>query len=1181
MDKAEYKIKLEEINHLVEQQDYESALEIVDTIDWRRVKSVKTLVTVADIYEANGQYANAKTVLKLALDKATIGKSILYRLSEISIKTRDFDDAVGYYTEFMSVAPKDNSKYILKYKIYRGRKSSIEEQIAILEEYKEHEYTERWSYELARLYQRAGMIDKCVEECDDLILWFSDGSYVLKAMEMKQKYAPLTPAQAETLREIENRKRQRAEEALQAAPLKEEDMDKLVENTASIEMNLKKMDDAGALLAKESKVDEQVKDVARAGELAAVQISENLQAKLVQSIRSVFSGKEEDGLKADRYAKEHMPDLMEEPYMEEASDYEEVQDLEPENLTSQKVKAPTPQISMEEVDKVENPLGKEEEESIEEASQEEVEELLKETAGDLAGEVASGDYKVTALTEEERLAEAQRIAKKEREEKAEAELKKQEAAKLAALAALERDKLTKALGLTREFNFDKEVKELKAQEEAKRLQEAKEASEGLLSAVSLAEAAMEETDKQKDAAVKALKKESFVLPEDIQREIEENRLKRKEKEKELKIEEDLDPFAFVEKLEAQKAKDLKEAKQKEEDKASVEEADHEFLSSVDEQEENSVKNVDFDIVIDESIVDEVLEEEAKKESEKEINSKEVQKAEETSKEAKNPSEITEEALKEQEKEPDKDEGVKAEYLEASLEAIKEDSKEDKQKAPKKEMTEEEVREIPKETCQGECSKAEEGKEDDAQEAAEDVSFEAAKEESEEEVSEEALEEEFSKGDGENSSAQKEQKEPARENEAEAEKEQAVRAAPVDIIWDELEETTEIEEEVDGEKMFAGIFKKVKSWFKEKESSQKSSTESPSKEDTEEISIKDIEVLAEDGDAEKAEPMEEELVAAFEAAEAEEETSEEKDLDILSEKLGLEAMKLEIQEMASEKVLETDGEEEMTELLEEPEEYLEDLPPVEARKLSQEEKRIFTYFARIPGLDMQITEALEYMHRGAYIKTSKQGNIVIIGRHGSGKTKMARDLVKAACLDLRLPAAKVAFLDASDLNEKDPATIVGKLAGGFLVIERASYMHSQTVEKLTKAMSFRTDSLKVILEDEKYNIRNLMQGNPEFAKFFDYSITIPVFTNDELVSFAKTYVKEEGYRMEERGVLALYRLIGENQNENEPMTVGDVKAFVDRAISRANRGGRRLGRRISKRHLDGENRIYLYEKDFDK
>lgn len=1181
MDKAEYKIKLEEINHLVEQQDYESALEIVDTIDWRRVKSVKTLVTVADIYEANGQYANAKTVLKLALDKATIGKSILYRLSEISIKTRDFDDAVGYYTEFMSVAPKDNSKYILKYKIYRGRKSSIEEQIAILEEYKEHEYTERWSYELARLYQRAGMIDKCVEECDDLILWFSDGSYVLKAMEMKQKYAPLTPAQAETLREIENRKRQKEEEALQAAPLKEEDLDKLVENTASIEMNLKKMDDAGALLAKESKVDEQVKDVARAGELAAVQISENLQAKLVQSIRSVFSGKEEDGLKADRYAKEHMPDLMEEPYMEQASDYEEVQDLEPENLTSPKVKAPTPQISMEEVDKVENPLGKEDAESIEEASQEELEELLKETAGDLAGEVASGDYRVTTLTEEERLAEAQRIAKKEREEKAEAELKKQEAAKLAALAALEKDKLTKALGLTREFNFDKEVKELKAQEEAKRLQEAKEASEGLLSAVSLAEAAMEETDKQKDAAVKALKKESFVLPEDIQREIEENRLKRKEKEKELKIEEDLDPFAFVEKLEARKAKDLKEAKEKEEDKASVEEADHESLSSVDEQEENPVKDVDFDIVIDESIVDEVLEE-AKKESEKEINSKEAQKEEETSKEVKNPSEITEEALKEQEKEPDKDEEVKAEYLEASLEAIKEDSKEDKQKVPKKETTEEEVREIPKETCQGKCSKAEEGKEDDAQEAAEDVSFEAVKEESEEEVSEEALEEEFSKGDGENSSAQKEQKEPAREYEAEAEKEQAVKTAPVDIIWDDVEEAAEEEEEeFDGEKMFTGIFKKVKSWFKDKEAPKKSLTETPSKEATGEISIKDIEVLAEDGAAEKGEPMEEELAAAFEAAEAEEETGEEKELAILSEKLGLEAMKLEIQEMASEKVLETDGEEEMTELLEEPEEYLEDLPPVEPRKLSQEEKRIFTYFARIPGLDMQITEALEYMHRGAYIKTSKQGNIVIIGRHGSGKTKMARDLVKAACLDLRLPAAKVAFLDASDLNEKDPATIVGKLAGGFLVIERASYMHAQTVEKLTKAMSFRTDSLKVILEDEKYNIRNLMQGNPEFAKFFDYSITIPVFTNDELVSFAKTYVKEEGYRMEERGVLALYRLIGENQNENEPMTVGDVKAFVDRAISRANRAGRRLERRISKRHLDGENRIYLYEKDFDK
>ncbi|HEY9574978.1 MAG TPA: hypothetical protein VIR32_05540 [Lachnospiraceae bacterium] len=1124
MDKAEYKIKLEEINRLVEQQDYESALEIVDTIDWRRVKSVKTLVTVADIYEANRQYANAKTVLKLALDKATIGKSILYRLSEISIKTKDFDDAVGYYTEFMSVAPKDNSKYILKYKIYRGRKSSIEEQIAILEEYKEHEYTERWSYELARLYQRAGMIDKCVEECDDLILWFSDGNYVLKAMEMKKKYAPLTPAQLETLKEIENRKQKKQEKSEELSELKEEDIDKIVANAASMEMNLKKLDDAGAALAKEAKLDEE-KGGGRKPEISIPQFSENLQAKLVQSIRSVFSGKEEDGLQSDQYVRESIPDLLEEPYIEDMADYEEVQELEPENLVSKKMKTKTPQISMEEVNKVENTsqAAKEatEKESVEELSAEEVEELLKETAGNLAGEVASGGYKATALTEEERLLETQRLAKAEREAKAEAELKKQEATKQAALAALEKERLAKDLGLTREFNFDKEVKDLQAKEkedEAKRLQEAKEASKGLLSAVSAAEAAMEETDKQKEAVVSSLKNDSFILPEEVQKEIEEKRLEKEEREKELQKEEELDEFAFVEKLEAKKAQEKKE--------------------EVFEEEEKLLEKEEFEIKIDESIVDKVLKEEEEKEQ---------------------PSLVDENSeLSESEEKMDAEEVSKEDSEEEEESELPNSTEEDKETV----VTEPEEKEAAKDSVETQNTEVKTNTEETLDE----------EELNQEEVQEEMLEEE------------------------------EIQEEPTDILSlsektkeESLEEESKEEdilskgEGIKDKNLFTGIFAKVKGWFYEKEEAEEESKEELSElEDG--VSLEEIEDLAkpQEKEMDKAEEELEEKSIEEESQPFIEEkggeaVSEKDELDELAEKLGLEAMKLEIQEMASEKVLETEveGEEDVTELLEEPQEYLEDLPPVEPRKLSQEEKRIFTYFARIPGLDMQITEALEYIHRGAYLKTSKQGNIVIVGRHGSGKTKMARDLVKAACLTLRLPAAKVAFLDASDLNEKDPATIVGKLLGGFLVIERASYMHAQTVEKLTQAMSFRTDSLKVILEDEKYNIRNLMQGNPAFADFFDYTITIPVFTNDELVSFAKTYVKEEGYRMEERGVLALYRLIGENQNENEPMTVGDVKAFVDRAIGRANRGGRKPGRRISKRHLDGENRIYLYEKDFDK
>lgn len=164
MDKSEYQIKLDQITTLVEKEDYEGALEIVETIDWRRVKSVRTLCMVADIYEVNDMLEDSKKILLLAYKRSSIGKVILYRLVEISLKMGDVDDAVEYYTEYAQNAPGDNSKYILKYKIYKAKKSPVEDQIAILEEYKNKEFTERWSYELACLYSKAGMKEKCIED---------------------------------------------------------------------------------------------------------------------------------------------------------------------------------------------------------------------------------------------------------------------------------------------------------------------------------------------------------------------------------------------------------------------------------------------------------------------------------------------------------------------------------------------------------------------------------------------------------------------------------------------------------------------------------------------------------------------------------------------------------------------------------------------------------------------------------------------------------------------------------------------------------------------------------------------------------------------------------------------------------------------------------------------------------
>ena len=197
MDKTEYHLKLEEINRLVDAQDYEGALTVADSIDWRRVKSVRTLCMVADIYEVNGELEKSMQMLQLAHKRSSIGKMILYRQVELALKMWLYDDAVKYYNEYLETASNDTSKYILKYKIYKAQKAPLENQIAILEEYKEREYTERWVYELAKLYKKAGQEKKCVETCDDLVLWFGEGKYVTKAMELKMTYTPLSPSQKE------------------------------------------------------------------------------------------------------------------------------------------------------------------------------------------------------------------------------------------------------------------------------------------------------------------------------------------------------------------------------------------------------------------------------------------------------------------------------------------------------------------------------------------------------------------------------------------------------------------------------------------------------------------------------------------------------------------------------------------------------------------------------------------------------------------------------------------------------------------------------------------------------------------------------------------------------------------------------------------------------------------------
>ena len=193
MDKYEYKLKTEQMLELMESGAYNKAAEIADTIDWKRVRNATMLTNVSDIYERNGDYQKSYEVLNIAYHRAEGSRKVIYRLCALALKTGNVDEAIDYYDDFMQVAPKDPNQHILRYKILRARRAPVEQQIEALEEFKKAEYIEEWAYELARLYQEAGMTAECLEECDDLILWFSEGKFVFKAMELKMQSKLLRP----------------------------------------------------------------------------------------------------------------------------------------------------------------------------------------------------------------------------------------------------------------------------------------------------------------------------------------------------------------------------------------------------------------------------------------------------------------------------------------------------------------------------------------------------------------------------------------------------------------------------------------------------------------------------------------------------------------------------------------------------------------------------------------------------------------------------------------------------------------------------------------------------------------------------------------------------------------------------------------------------------------------------
>lgn len=935
MDKTEYHLKLEEINRLVDAQDYEGALTVADSIDWRRVKSVRTLCMVADIYEVNGELEKSMQMLQLAHKRSSIGKMILYRQVELALKMGLYDDAVKYYNEYLETASNDTSKYILKYKIYKAQKAPLENQIAILEEYKEREYTERWVYELAKLYKKAGQEKKCVETCDDLVLWFGEGKYVTKAMELKMTYTPLSPSQKE-----------KYEKAKAAG--------KVAKATAG------------------PKLTEEVKNTILPGVSAAAMAGlQKVEEEKGQAQEEAAATAEIPQESAETTAKE-TPATEEEPVKPETE---------------------IPHIDTEK---------------------------LQERLSRSFQEILSGFNRTKAVDAFEALG---RAAGAEVPQEPEAQEENME---------------------------DYHVQDL----------EPEAVNEGIISADSgVAGVSRTEMDE-----LEMMEKPKVEKPED----------------KEIISVQEVDLDALFAETSSSLAKEAGEnAAEKAEEEPAVEEVTAEEI--IGEPEE----------VVAEETVDtagDVLEER-------------VEGAVETVTEEEPAETLTDAA----------DEAMAA--FEASLSGLSLDF-------------------------------------------AEETSSDALETETSAESTKEPETEEDITGSEAAPVIEMEYPEETEETEPEIEDLDATRVIPDVTKQDAWHATPGDTQEFNLEEELKAALSGMDG-LREQEEAERSASLDPEPETASEEEI---------AFEEKTEPMTEENTTEESVVEEGSETEAEEPEGDHIDKMLEEA---EIQPDISEMTLERETPEEKRQRI---------LNNTRPERLTAEQKQLFSYFAKVPGMDDQILDAIHGAYEYASEKTSHRGNIAIMGSHGTGKTRLSEGLVKAICKELGLKAVKYANLDASDINRKDPATIISKMAGGFLLIERASFMTPETIEKLSQAMDFRTDSMILLIEDDKANMRKMLADYPEFAEKFETVISIPVFTNDELVTFARTYARENGFRMDEMGVLALYTMIGDNQKEDEPITIGKVKEMVDGAIRKAS--GVKLGRKLSKRHTDADGRILLYEKDFD-
>ncbi len=1123
MDKYEYKVRADEINRLIAERDFAQAAEIADAIDWRRVKSVMMLCTVSDLYKINRRYDDAKNMLLLAYERRPGGRTICYSLCELCIKTEDFVQAVNFYKEFVQAAPRDPGRYILQYKIYEAQDVSLEERIGVLEELKKRDYREKWAYELAYLYHRVGLATRCVEECDELILWFGEGKYVVKAMELKMLHQPLTPIQQEAYdHRFDSYEQEQAveEEVPEPEEQQQEAYDQgeqageygvMPEEEGSYGMqedwNGGYGQDAAAEgheLEGEDELDIQVKTM-DVGKFNTI----NLQEELAAGLQEVLG--------ADEVTRSIMAPMLE-------SGGEEIETAEAD-FRQQEVSY---QEAPEEEEEVEVFFGETGE--IRDVPEDMVQEMSMKGC---VQEENEGERSEPAMAERPERSVPGRnagersgksVPDRNAEERPEESAPDRNAGERPGESVPGRNAGERPGESAPDRNVGDETGEL-VMEQMRR------------------EAARETGDQ---AAAQPPRELAGVLSQEANGQIRlvmpENAAVEKQITGQMKIEDILAEWERMKKENQERCAEGVRQHVLQQTGPMFTEFDAAVRDGLLEQLETSGEDEtaegrepedgDMDYA-----VAELSEESGELDGGEEIEIEELAfSAEDSGELDEYPEEESEEGgdtgYSDEYEDIDEYEGFDEYFEEGSEEEVSEDGSGEAEGVD--EYPEEEFR-----------------KEGDSAES--------------EERADSAYSDEFEEDDSPERDLEPE--EYSREAEESKEYSEESYSDESDDFSEDSDESEDLPDESDDSEDF----------FEDSDDSEDLPDESDDSEDFLE-DTDDSEDFTEDTD--DSEDLEEFFEEDLEQEEFEDDSEDSQEpaqdhsrIEQENEPEGRDEREKETRKPEGRPGRAKGGD--IARKKDAAERQPIERDKAKVRALTREEKELYAPFIQSRRSREQLVKAIDNISMAAYT-----GNVVITGEEGMDTLTLAKNIIREVKMADSNFAGKVAKIAGQDLNDRNVKKTLEEMNSGALIIYKASGMNPDTAKELYRSLQQERLGIIVVLEDTKKAIQKLFSVNQELSGAFTARVDMEALSNDMLVLFGKRYAREMEYSIDELGVLALHTRIEELQTIDHVVTVVDVKRIVDEAIRHASRKtlGHFFDILLAKRY-DDEDMVVLTEKDF--